>query len=806
MESSHDLEYNQWDIIGWCMLVSMIAKPDGRCEAVLEKKLKQNRVFNRNRSVGNGFARLGAGVTALCIVFTLLVPVFAVETVNADLTGKVLHTHDAFCRDSDGRIICPLPELEEHTHTEQCYEAAAQGHVHTDACYTMERGALTCQISDRGGHVHADDCYQTVTQETEATHEHTAACYTKQKGEQTCTIPEQQGHSHTSACYASGALTCGTEESEDHTHSDSCYEKVLTCETPEETGHAHGDACFAWTEVLSCDVKENSAAPKKILVCTETEEIAHVHTDACYEWTKTLSCGEEEHATDSALPEEAEKLLICSKPELKQHTHTEGCYDSGRLGKGKLVCGYYQMEQHQHTDSCLSFTDAELICEEKENQDHKHSRLCYRSWSFLCQTEKETKKGPQSDPTADVETAEIWEKTFEHVKLTGAWSYDLLAIAQTQLGYEESDRNFVIEKGVMRGYTRYGEWYGGVEYGDWCAMFIAFCMHYAGVEGVPVSCSCAIWTDHLKAAEMYAAADAHTPRPGDLIFFDSSRTAQTPETVPMAPDHVAIVAEVIPATQEEPAAVVTIEGNYYNCVRYETRYMDDPRIIGYGLLPDGPAALYSCGLKDHTHETGCYNEAEMLVCQVKEHTHTESCRSRKLRYADESVSVDITLSDAVYLPANLCLRAGLVTQNEESVYDAMTAAVAGAMPAGVQTSEDAVFCRMQLLSGGKPYELPAGVRADVHVTFAQPMFAAKTAMDDAERYAFLLIEEVSEEAADAAPYRAVELTTDSYTNTDDGIMGVSFRANRISAFSVTVAYHTAAKDSLLQDLVSRIMQ
>ena len=114
---------------------------------------------------------------------------------------------------------------------------------------------------------------------------------------------------------------------------------------------------------------------------------------------------------------------------------------------------------------------------------------------------------------------------------------------------------------------------------------------------------------------------------------------------------------------------------------------------------------------------------------------------------------------------------------------------------------------MQLVSGGKPYELPSGVQADVHVTFEQPVFAAKTALDTAERYTFMLIEEVPEESA-ATSYRAVELTSDSYKNTDDGIMGVRFAADRVSAFSVVVntPQQMTKKNSPLQDLISRIAQ
>lgn len=769
---------------------------------------QKNRTGKWACSARRGFVRTIAGIVVLCTVFALAVPVFAQETAGADsvmdLTGKVLHTHNKFCRNSEGKLICPLPELEEHEHSDDCYRIVPQGHIHTDDCYVSERGALICDTQEQAGHIHTDACYKTVSEGTTAAHAHTAACYTKTKGEQICTIPEQAGHAHTEGCYVStGTLICALEENEEHTHGASCYEKVLNCGTPEEAGHTHSDACFAWTEVLTCDAKETTGAAEKVLICTIPEQAVHTHDDTCYEWTKVLSCGEEENAQVTE-PAESEKVLICSKPELKKHTHGKTCYAAGRKGVGMLICKLPQLEAHKHTQDCLAFDDADLICQTTEGEEHSHDYRCYRSWSFLCKNGKLDRK-PQSDPNADVETPEIWEKTFEHVKLTGAWPQDLLTIAQTQLGYTESERNFIIENGVTKGYTRYGEWYGGVEYGSWCAMFIAFCMYYADIEGIPFSCGCDQWVNLLKESGMYADADTHTPRPGDIVFFDSGRALMTPDTVPIVADHVGIVAQVIPATETEPAAIVTIEGNYYDAVRNETRYLDDPKVIGYGVLPDGPAAYYSCGLKKHAHGTGCYDETGKLVCRIAEHTHDENCRSRKLRYADENISLEVTLLDAVYLPVDLQLHASLVTEQEMPTYSAMSAAIEQAMPDVQFVPEDALFCQMWLTADGKPYELPDGIKANVQVTFNRHMSAA--AQNAADKYTFVLIEE-SPEVFAKTTYRAVKLIECNYQCADDGTVGVRFETDCISAFSVVINTHqqVALKNTLLLDLISKIMQ
>ena len=44
------------------------------------------------------------------------------------------------------------------------------------------------------------------------------------------------------------------------------------------------------------------------------------------------------------------------------------------------------------------------------------------------------------------ETPKDWEKSLEGVELTGDWAQDLLAVARSQLGYRESERNFILNE------------------------------------------------------------------------------------------------------------------------------------------------------------------------------------------------------------------------------------------------------------------------------------------------------------------------------------------------------------------------
>ena len=219
-----------------------------------------------------------------------------------------------------------------------------------------------------------------------------------------------------------------------------------------------------------------------------------------------------------------------------------------------LVCGQPEGESHVHTGDCY---EPVLTCELEE---HSHSDACY------------------SNPSADTETDADWEATFADVKLTGVWADDLLTIAESQLGYAESSANYVVtEDGSHMGYTRYGAWYGDA-YGHWCAMFVSFCLNYANVpaEVFPREASCARWISKLSQTGQYKSADSYVPAPGDLVFFDRDGDGNS--------DHVGLVMEA------SDQAIRTIEGNSGDRVQSVTYELTDPRILGYGCLPENPDA------------------------------------------------------------------------------------------------------------------------------------------------------------------------------------------------------------------------
>lgn len=354
-------------------------------------------------------------------------------------------------------------------------------------------------------------------------HTHTEACYTSVQGDLICTQSTEPQHTHTEECYQETQdLVCGMSESTGHTHGAECYdgEGNLICGQEESEGHVHGEGCY---EV------------SRQLICGQTEEPAHQHTEACYSWNQVLTCGMEEHTHSEACtapePEEPEEPVFCGK---EPHTHGEGCRDE----QGELTCTL---------------------------EEHTHSLACY------------------ADPGADVETAEIWEQTFGNVTLTGDWRLDTLAIARSQLGYAESTRNYAVaEDGqTLMGYTRYGAWKGD-PYGDWNALFAAFCLHYGGAENIPTDKDCGSWAAAL--ADAFLPAQSHQAAPGELVFFDRDGDGTA--------DWVAIVAEVTAGEEGAPSGITVIAGDVDDAVQQRSYTAEDPTILGYyGSLPEQAKAF-----------------------------------------------------------------------------------------------------------------------------------------------------------------------------------------------------------------------
>lgn len=319
---------------------------------------------------------------------------------------------------------------------------------------------------------------------------------------------------------------CGYEE---HQHTAACYEKVLTC------GYEEGEP---ETPVTSSDssadpVSAYSAAEPEEPVQTEPETIwvPHEHTDACYEEHRVLTCYQEEHEhTDDCFDEYG--ALICGEFE---HIHDDSCYTT----EYELVCGLDEGELVEEPNPAYQEMPAtrpvvDLPPEPAETTPeepvlHHHTDACYTEELVCTIPEHHHTVECLADTQADVETAEEWQAA-ANVALNGNWAEDLLTVAKSQLDYQQSDKNFkldVEDQQVLRGYSRYGAWYGN-PYGAWDVMFLSYCLHFAGVPQTVVPQRAGVMALHsdLRGSQWLTDADGSTARPGDIVIYNTLTTEQ----------------------------------------------------------------------------------------------------------------------------------------------------------------------------------------------------------------------------------------------------------------------------------------
>ena len=536
---------------------------------VLRNAEKYTKVHKRKRLRHRVVTAL-AGVVVFCTTYALILPAITLEK-QCDIPE---HTHTDACyaqvTSVEKRVpACSAKTLEIHQHTAGCYDANGNPtcgyadfvvHSHDSRCYD-ETGNLWCPLPEIAAHRHTDGCYA-----LPEVHTHTEGCYTSVRGNLVC-----GQHVHTDACYTETAvLACGLEESEEHQHDENCYETSRELSCGIDSDHSHTDACYEWEQVLSCDLPTDSAEDAQPeLVCTKPEIVLHRHTPDCFDAGGNLICGQtqilEHRHSDACFETVAEPVdtgtLTCTDT---AHVHTARCY-----GTWELVCG---QEEHTHSEACTAVESEEPVFCGKDA--HTHGEACRdENGELVCGTEEHTHSlACYADPTADVETAEIWEQTFAGVTLTGNWRQDTLAIAETQLGYAESTKNYVVaEDGeTVKGYTRYGAWCEE-PYGDWNTMFLTFCLHYAGVEGVPPDRDCGGWV--TAWADAFEPAQSHTPSVGDLVLFDRDGDGTA--------DRAGLVAQIT------DSGFAAIEGDAEDAVRLLTYGADDTGILGYINLPEG---------------------------------------------------------------------------------------------------------------------------------------------------------------------------------------------------------------------------
>ena len=201
----------------------------------------------------------------------------------------------------------------------------------------------------------------------------------------------------------------------------------------------------------------------------------------------------------------------------------------------------------------------------------------------------------------------IYYKNLSDIPLTQDGRTDVLAVALSQIGYQEGPLdNYSGTIGSSDNYTEFnwnmgdfGAGYGGSSY-PWCASFVSFCLLQAGCHNqtsmahwcrnhkgdknyIWREVSCNQWASQLRSCGYFKYSSyyggKYIPRSGDLIFFTENGKLET---------HIGLV---LYATSTK---VYTVEGNTSSSSGLDTNGggvytksydLNNSYIYGYGILP-----------------------------------------------------------------------------------------------------------------------------------------------------------------------------------------------------------------------------
>ena len=316
---------------------------------------------------------------------------------------------------------------------------------------------------------------------------------------------------------------CGEEE---HTHTADCYTKVLTCGY-EEGELENADEVATAAAATSQPTIEEEPAPLSLE--PQIEFVPHEHTEDCYTEVQTLTCLEEEHVHDDDCFDPEDGSLICEKFE---HTHDESCYTT----EYELTCGLEdgelveQVVEPTQSAELAAMAVAEPVAlapmvDTVEPIYHHHTDACYEEVLTCPLPEHQHTVACLSDTSADLETPEEWQAANAEAVISGNWAEDLVSVAKTQLGYEQSEKNFEIDPAdgvTLRYYSRYGQSYGN-PYGEWDVMFLSYCLKYAGIpqSAIPQEASVLALRSSMSDMDwLLDGEDGSSTDVGDIVIYN----------------------------------------------------------------------------------------------------------------------------------------------------------------------------------------------------------------------------------------------------------------------------------------------
>lgn len=183
-------------------------------------------------------------------------------------------------------------------------------------------------------------------------------------------------------------------------------------------------------------------------------------------------------------------------------------------------------------------------------------------------------------------------QTLKDTIILNDYRADILAIAVSQIGYHEGDKEDQLDGCYIgnKDYSEYGR-YLGSNGTAWCSEFASWCARMANVPTSILNNSYGASVEVFGAPfyhwsqTVYAGGD-FIPHPGDIVLFAWTGKAHTDKYL----SHTAIVYNV--SVNENEITLTVVDGNSGNCVRmhdYKVNVADDNTGNGhvvYFIAPD----------------------------------------------------------------------------------------------------------------------------------------------------------------------------------------------------------------------------
>lgn len=278
-------------------------------------------------------------------------------------------------------------------------------------------------------------------------------------------------------------------------------------------------------------------------------------------------CLKEEHT--HTIEECYESSLVC-----ELHVHNEDCYEDD-----VLVC---ELESHEHNEECF---ESVLVC---DKQEHTHTKVCYADVNADKDLDKWLLKAP--------------------AVLTENWPLDVLTIANSQVGYHESNLNYIVDDNDdIHEYSIYGDYYDD-PYGDWNLYFINFVLDQAQIPSslpedyeelsfdekvkaeiyIPRDNKLSNWIEKLEVQNLLYISlegESYYPQVSDVVFFENEENEIT---------RVGLVSKInyeLDENEEETDEILSflvIEADDDGIVTEKEYELEDNKIVSFMMLPINP--------------------------------------------------------------------------------------------------------------------------------------------------------------------------------------------------------------------------